>query len=298
MKTFVRRLLVSTTMTVATAIAAPAWAQTAPAPEQAPAPAEASGDDVIVTGSRISRPDLQQSSPVSVISAAEIQLRQPTSIEQVLRQLPGSAAGIGQQVNNGQGGVASFNLRGLGTNRNLVLLNNRRVVPSTLGNVVDLNIIPIALIERVDTLTGGAVTSYGADAVAGLVNFVTKQNFEGIDVSANYGLTERGDGQSYRIDLTTGANFADGRGNVVLGLSYTNVRPVLQGDRDIGLFSRQSPAPPRRMRRRVAALLRRLVPIRGRTPPFRPRCSRRCLALGHSLRARGSIRRLARSRQA
>lgn len=240
MKTFVRRLLVSTTMTVATAIAAPAWAQTAPAPEQAPAPAEASGDEVIVTGSRISRPDLQQSSPVSVISAAEIQLRQPTSIEQVLRQLPGSAAGIGQQVNNGQGGVASFNLRGLGTNRNLVLLNNRRVVPSTLGNVVDLNIIPIALIERVDTLTGGAVTSYGADAVAGLVNFVTKQNFEGIDVSANYGLTERGDGQSYRIDLTTGANFADGRGNVVLGLSYTNVRPVLQGDRDIGLFSRQS----------------------------------------------------------
>lgn len=240
MRKYFRLLLVSTTMTMATAIAAPAWAQAAPAEDTPAESAEGAQDDVVVTGSRIGRPDLSLSSPVAVISATEIQLRQPSSIEQVLRQLPGSSAGIGQQVNNGQGGVASFNLRGLGTNRNLVLLNNRRVVPSTLGNVVDLNIIPVALLERVDTLTGGAVTSYGADAVAGLVNFVTRQNFEGIDVSANYGVTERGDGQNYRIDLTTGANFAEGRGNVVLGLSYTNVRPVLQGDRDIGLVSRQS----------------------------------------------------------
>lgn len=240
MKKQFRLMLVSTTVAAATVLAAPAWAQAAPA-EDAPAEAADSGaDDVVVTGSRINRPDLAQSSPIAVISAAEIQLRQPSSIEQVLRQLPGTSAGIGQQVNNGQGGFASFNLRGLGANRNLVLLNGRRVVPSTLGNVVDLNIIPVSLLERVDTLTGGAVTSYGADAVAGLVNFVTRSNFEGIDVSANYGLTERGDGQSYRIDLTTGANFAEGRGNVVFGVSYTNVRPVLQGDRDIGLVSRAS----------------------------------------------------------
>lgn len=235
-----RQVLLASTIAAGALIATPAFAQTAPADAAPQAEPTGQGEDVIVTGSRISNPNLVQSSPVSVISAAELQLRQPTSIEQVLRQLPGSSAGIGTNVNNGQGGVATFNLRGLGSNRNLVLLNNRRVVPSTLGNLVDLNIIPIALLERTDVLTGGAVTSYGADAVTGLVNFITKSNFQGLDVSANYGVTERGDGQTYRIDLTTGANFADGNGNVVLGLSYTNTKPVLQGDRDIGLFSRQS----------------------------------------------------------
>lgn len=240
-----RRLLLASTIAATGLSAAPLLAQTAavdaPTPTAAPAPDSAdSGSDVIVTGSRISNPNISQSSPVSVISAAELELRQPTSIEQVLRELPGGSPGIGQQVNNGQGGVASFNQRGLGTNRNLVLLNNRRVVPSTLGNVVDLNVIPLALIERSDVLTGGAVTSYGADAVAGLVNFITKRNFSGLDLQANYGITERGDGQSYRFDLTTGANFADNKGNVVLSFSYTNTKPVLQGDRSIGLFSRQS----------------------------------------------------------
>ena len=235
-----RQVLLASTIAAGALIATPAFAQAAPADAAPQAEPAGQGEDVIVTGSRISNPNLVQSSPVSVISAAEIQLRQPTSIEQVLRQLPGTSAGIGTNVNNGQGGLSTFNLRGLGSNRNLVLLNNRRVVPSTLGNQVDLNIIPIALLERTDVLTGGAVTSYGADAVTGLVNFITKSNFQGLDVSANYGVTERGDGQTYRIDLTTGANFADGNGNVVLGLSYTNTKPVLQGDRDLSLVSRQS----------------------------------------------------------
>jgi iron complex outermembrane recepter protein len=233
-----RQLLASTAAFGVLISAAPAWSQTAPQ-ESAPATDEAE-QDVVVTGSRINRPDLQQASPVSVLSEAELSLRQPQSIEQVLRQLPGTSAGIGTQVNNGQGGVSTFNLRGLGSNRNLVLLNNRRIVPSTLGNVVDLNIIPVALIERSDILTGGAVTSYGADAIAGVVNFVTKQNFQGVDVRANYGVTERGDGQTYRIDFLTGANFDEGKGNVLFAASYTNVKAVLQGDRDIGQFSRQS----------------------------------------------------------
>lgn len=237
-----RRVLLASTIAAGSVLAVPAFAQSAPTPapqSDAPAPAE-EAQDVIVTGSRISNPNIQQSSPVSVISSAEIGLRQPTSIEQVLRQLPGSAPGIGQQVNNGQGGVATFNLRGLGANRNLVLLNGRRIVPSTLGNITDLNVIPPALLERTDVLTGGAVTSYGADAVTGLVNFITKSNFNGIDIQANYGITERGDGQSYRLDFTTGANFADGAGNIIVNLNYTNVRPVLQGDRDASVFSRQS----------------------------------------------------------
>lgn len=234
--TFRNKLLATTLLIGATTFASPAFAQSEPAPQE---DAEAS-EAIVVTGSRIASPNLKQSSPVAVVTAEELTFRQPQSVEQVLRQLPGTSAGIGSQVNNGQGGVATFNLRGLGSNRNLVLLNSRRVVPSTLGNVTDLNIIPVALIERADVLTGGAVTAYGADAISGVVNFITKQNFQGLDVRANYGITERGDGRTYRFDVTTGANFADDKGNVVVGLSYQVAQPVLQGDRDIGQVSRQS----------------------------------------------------------
>lgn len=235
--TLYRALMVSSIVAGSLLSAAPAFAQDAPPKEAETAD---SGGDIIVTGSRIARPDLVLSSPVSVISEAEFNLRQPSSVEALLRDIPGTPAGINPGVNNGTNGTASFNLRGLGANRNLVLLNGRRVVPATLGNVVDLNIIPVALIKRADVLTGGAVTSYGADAVAGLVNFITDQNFKGVDFRANYGISERGDGANFRFDLTTGADFADGRGNVVLGLSYTKTDPVLQGDRALGLVSRAS----------------------------------------------------------
>ena len=236
---FRNRLLVSTVIVGAIFTAAPAFAQ-ANSPQSPDSAINEADDDIVVTGSRIGGANVELSSPVSVISAKEFALRQPTSVEIILRQLPGSAPGVGSQVNNGQGGVFSFNLRGLGANRNLVLMNGRRVVPSTLGNVVDLNIIPIALLESAQVFTGGASTAYGADAIAGVVNFTTKKDFTGVDVQANMGLTGRGDGQSYRIDVTTGASTADGKGNVVLGLSYTNTGPVLQGDRDIGLVSRNS----------------------------------------------------------
>lgn len=226
------------TLAIALLSAAPAFAQATASTDAA----EETGT-IIVTGSRIARPDLEQSSPVNVIGAQEIARQAPVSIEQVLRQIPGTPPGIGAQVNNGNGGVATFNLRGLGSNRNLVLLNQRRVVPSTLGGVVDLNIIPIALIERVDVFTGGAVTSYGADAVAGVVNFVTKRNFEGVDINAQYGLTERGDGEQFRVSGVIGGNFADGRGNVVVGVDYTKTSSVLHGSRQVGKVSRGSTCP-------------------------------------------------------
>jgi iron complex outermembrane recepter protein len=226
------------------AFAAPALAQGTGAAQ----PVEAQPDiiespatgAIIVTGSRIARPNIEQSSPVSVIDAQEISLSQPVSAEEFLRDLPGTTPAIGPAVNNGSNGTATVNLRGLGTNRNLVLLNERRVVPATLGGVADLNIIPVALIERVDVFTGGASTVYGADAVAGVVNFITRRNFAGIDISANYGLAERGDGASYRVDLTTGANFDDGRGNAVFSMGYTKTDPVLQGSRAVGTESRSS----------------------------------------------------------
>lgn len=217
-----------------------------PAFAQDAAAEEAETENVIVvtaTGSRIADSNLELANPVLGLDAEEFALQAPMSVEQVLRDLPGSAPGVGAQVNNGNGGVATFNLRGLGANRNLVLLNNRRVVPSTLGAVVDLNVIPIALIERAEVLTGGAVTTYGADAIAGVVNFQTKRDFEGVNISMLNGITERGDGRQFRIDGVIGGNFADGAGNVVIGLGYTKTEPVLQGQRDIGLVSRASTCP-------------------------------------------------------
>lgn len=235
-------LLASTIFVGASIVATPVFAQAAAQPvESQPDVVESeTTGDIVVTGSRISRPNLEQASPVSVISQDEIDLAQPASAEEFLRDLPGSAPGINQQVNNGSNGTASFNLRNLGTNRNLVLLNSRRIVPSTLGNVVDLNIIPVGLIERADVFTGGASSVYGADAISGVVNFITRNDFAGVDISANYGFTERGDGPKRRLDLIIGANFDDNRGNVVLGLSHTKISPVLQGERSIGTFSRGS----------------------------------------------------------
>ncbi|MFN3990583.1 MAG: TonB-dependent receptor domain-containing protein [Erythrobacter sp.] len=222
------------------ATATPAFAQQTDEVAQ-----EETGNVIIVTGTgtRIADSNLVLANPVIGVDAAEIAAQAPMSIETVLRILPGTAPGIGQQVNNGNGGVATLNLRGLGANRNLVLMNNRRVVPSTLGSVVDLNAIPIAMIERFEVLTGGAVTTYGADAIAGVVNFTTRRNFEGVDLQMVNGITERGDGRQFRVSGAFGANVADGRGNVTIGLDYTKTEPVRQGDRSFSLVGRGSTCP-------------------------------------------------------
>lgn len=245
MKTVFRSRLLASTLLFGTIVAAaPAFAQTVPVEAAAdiadPQAAETPPADIVVTGSRIGNPALEQSSPVAVISQEEIGFQQPLNAEEFLRDLPGSAPGIGSQVNNGANGSATVNLRGLGTNRNLVLLNGRRVVPATLAAVVDTNVIPVALIERVDVFTGGASTAYGADAIAGVVNFVTRRDFSGVNLSGNYGITERGDGRNYRTDILIGANLDDNKGNVVLGMGYSKTLPIYQGDRDIGLVSRSS----------------------------------------------------------
>ena len=218
--------------------AAPAYAQTETA-EVGESTTEAV-DAIVVTGSRINNPNLEYSSPVTSVSEDDIAFQQPVSIEQVLRQLPSAVPSIGAQTNNGNNGSARLNLRGIGTNRNVILLNDRRVTPRDTDGVVDLNVIPIALLQRVDVLTGGASTVYGADAISGVVNFVTRDNFEGFDARFAQGITEQGDGQNFRADLTMGANFADGRGNAVLSFGYVKTKPVLQGDRNFSLVSRSS----------------------------------------------------------
>ncbi len=227
----IRRTLLATTIITGTLVA-PAYAQNAPQAAEATANAD---DEIIVTGTLIQNPNLTSSSPVNVITEGEIALRVPNNAEELIRQIPGVSPGIGTQVNNGSNGTNQIDLRGLGLQRNIVLLDGNRLVPATANGAVDLNIIPIALLSRLDVLTGGASTTYGADAVSGVVNFITKRDFSGVDFRASYKLTEKGDGQAFRADLTVGGNFADDRGNAVLSIGYTKVNPVYQ-TRDFAAF--------------------------------------------------------------
>jgi iron complex outermembrane receptor protein len=237
--TFRRHLLASTLIAGAAVAASPAWAQvTQPAEASPDAAVEETkpNEDVIVTGTRIGRPDLTTASPVNIIGQQEIQLRQPSTAEELLRDLPSVRPNLGPAVNNGSDGSSSVDLRGIGTNRTLVLLDGRRIVPFGLDNVVDLNTIPLPLVDRVDVVTGGASSVYGADAVAGVVNFVTKRDFSGVQVDGQYGIAERGDNARFRSSILIGVNTADGNGNAVLGAFYTKTDPLLVTSRSIGAF--------------------------------------------------------------
>jgi outer membrane receptor protein involved in Fe transport len=193
-------------------------------------PAEpTSSNEIVITGTLIRNPNLVAAAPVTVVGHEEMQLRQTNTAEQILRTIPGVAPSIGQQVNNGSGGSAYVNLRGIGSNRNIVLLDGVRIVPADLVGRVDLNNIPLALVDRVDVLTGGASSTYGADAVGGVVNFITRSDFSGMELSVGDQITQRGDGNYIRGDLTLGANFDDGRGNAVISIGYQEADPVYQG---------------------------------------------------------------------
>ena len=253
-RSFRNHLLRSTIMVGGLFFAVQAHAQSAPpqaGEKTAPTDAGANeADDIVVTGSLIAKPNLKLASPVAVISEEEIKLQQPTAAEDLIRDLPEARPGNGPAVNNGQFGAAIADLRGLNnpaavdpefqSNRTLVLLDGNRVVPIGTAGLTDLNNIPLALLNRVEVVTGGASSTYGADAVAGVVNFITKKNFKGMQADLQSRITEKGDGFGWRGDLTLGANFDDDRGNVVLSLGYGKTDPVLQGDRDFGFFARNS----------------------------------------------------------
>lgn len=239
---FRKSLLATTVFTGVSLVAAPAFAQdstdqqapgvtTGDAVQQEMTEEGAQGQEIVVTGTLIRNPNLEQSSPVNVTTADAIELKQSNVAEEVLRELPGVVPNIGSAVNNGNGGASYVDLRGLGSNRNIVLLDGNRIAPSDFVGRVDLNNIPLALVERVDALTGAAVTTYGADAITGVVNFITKRDFAGFEVAASEQITESGDGNVFRIDATIGANFEDGRGNAVLSIGYQEADPVFQGNR-------------------------------------------------------------------
>lgn len=193
-------------------------------------------DRIVVTGSRIERPDIQSSSPISVVGQDDILLSGNVGIEEVLNELPQIAPSLTGTTNNGGTGAATVDLRALnadsGAQRTLVLVNGRRYLASDAEGRVDLNTIPSSLIERVDVVTGGASAIYGSDAIAGAVNFILRDDFEGVEASALYTVTGEGDGDTINANITMGTNFDNGRGNVVLFADYYNREDILAGARE------------------------------------------------------------------
>ncbi|GGP46861.1 TonB-dependent receptor [Shewanella algicola] len=186
-----------------------------------------------VTGSRIQRQDMETASPVTVISAEAIRAEGFTSVDELLQaQTSMAGAALGSSSNNGSDGVAQVDLRGMGSQRTLVLLNGRRMVNSGSGadSSVDLNSIPVAMIARVEILKDGASAVYGSDAIAGVVNIITKKDFEGFQLDLNGSSTSESDGETGEISGLYGFNTDSG--NYTFGAAYSKREGVIQSDRD------------------------------------------------------------------
>ncbi|ACA87353.1 TonB-dependent receptor domain-containing protein [Shewanella woodyi] len=190
-----------------------------------------------VTGSRIKRTDMEGANPVTTIDAASIEKMSVNNVGDLLQNLTSSAgAATNTQTNNGGDSSTRFSLRGIGSERTLVLINGRRVVAGGGGanSSVDLNTIPTAIVKRVEILKDGASATYGSDAIAGVVNIITKDDFEGFEVKLNYGGSDKGDAVTKGVDVTFGA--ASDRGNVVVALGYSDQGDAFMGDRDFSEF--------------------------------------------------------------
>jgi len=193
---------------------------------------------IVVTGSRIVRRDYESNSPIVTAGQELLQNSATAAIETSLNKLPAftpvqtpALGGDIQPTATSTPGAATVSLRNLGTNRNLVLVDGRRATPANALGVVDINTIPAAAIERVEIITGGASATYGADAVGGVVNFVLKKNFQGLQLDGQIGISQRGDGQEFSIGGIMGSNFDDGRGNITIGLSMNNRQSAYRRDR-------------------------------------------------------------------
>ncbi len=193
--------------------------------------AASGGGEVVVTGSRIQRRDFTSNSPIVTLNSQNFENTANVAIEATLNKLPqftpdqdltGVNSSDVQPTATHTVGISTASLRGLGANRNLVLADGQRLQPINGSLVVDLNSIPSAIIDHVEVITGGASAVYGADAISGVVNFILKKNFQGLDVDTQYGLTDGGDGNEFKASVLFGTNFADDRGNVTFGLErYT-----------------------------------------------------------------------------
>src|SRR5258708_1984288 len=228
------------------------------------------GERIEVTGTRIPSPNIESTSPVAVVTSQDIKLEGVTRIEDMLNSLPQVFADFGATISNGATGTATVNLRNLGATRTLVLMNGRRLpigspAPFTANYAPDLNQIPTPLIQRIEVLTGGASAVYGSDAVAGVVNFIMRDNFEGVQGEVNYssyyhkqgnslaaviatraatnpaqfnvpGDVSRG-GESTEANLLIGGNFANGKGNATVFFDYKKDKAVLEKQYDYSACS-------------------------------------------------------------
>jgi iron complex outermembrane recepter protein len=225
---------------VATILAGSSAATVIAAESDADAAAEDTLSEVVVTGSRISRRDYNSDSPIVTVSSEALQNTSEVGIEAALNKMPQFVPGQNQFSDataitvtpTRSVGIATANLRGLGANRTLVLLDGRRTQPANASMSVDLNTIPSAAVETVEVITGGAGSTYGADAVAGVVNFKLKRNFNGIALDAMMGETFEGDGGQRNFSALMGSNFDEGRGNAMIGLSFSKRDAIQRFDRE------------------------------------------------------------------
>ncbi len=221
------------------AAGAPLLAVALSAHAQNPAPSEAQLDlgEVIVSGTRIRRVEGQAATmAITTLAPEELLDQGDISLGDALNDLPALRATWGQANSSrfiGTAGMNWLDLRGLGPERTLVLVNNRRHVTSSPGdNFVDVNSIPSGLIERVDLVTGGNSAVYGSEAVAGVVNFITRRDFEGLSLRAQSGQSFEGDRESQFVSLTAGRNFAEGRGNIALALEWASSEALYYRQRE------------------------------------------------------------------
>ncbi len=190
-------------------------------------------EEIVTTGSRIVRDEFSSSSPITVVTGEEIALSGVVSIDEYLKDIPSfTGYQMGSQTNNGSdAGQKKIDLRGLGFNRTLVLINGRRMIGDAyVDGAVDLNAIPEAMIKRVEVLKDGASTIYGSDALAGVINIILHDDFEGFELSARYGEGME-DGQAANAMLALMAGVSGDRGNMVMSISYTNQDEMLQSER-------------------------------------------------------------------
>ena len=241
---------------LAAALIGLAGATSAQAQTAAPAPAPAcedgnangvcdsdEGKDIVVTGSRIKLPNLTSKEPIVTVNAQYLEDRGITNVADALNEIPGYRGSVtpnGSQGSFGQG-VNFINSFGLGSNRTLTLLNGRRVVTSNVSSVfnnasfgtqVDLNVIPTILVDHVDRISIGGAPVYGSDAIAGTVNIVLKRRYQGVKITANSGITERGDNFHWSVQGAAGTNFAGGRGNITVAGGYERVDGIVFNSRD------------------------------------------------------------------
>lgn len=245
----IRGRLLATTIIAGAVAATPAFAQTAGAPPAPAATAATAADttqpEVVVTGSRIASPTLTSAAPLQILDSRLIQSQGVSNLQDVLQQNPVvSSPSISRTNSNfatSSGGVATVDLRNLGTARTLVLVDGHRFVSGVANaQAVDLNSIPTAFVDHVEIVSGGESAIYGSDAVAGVVNIIYKKHFQGVEAYVQSGISQYGDDISKQANLTFGTDFADDRGNIMVYAGYSRDGTVEAKDRSRSAIDQSS----------------------------------------------------------